>query len=162
MKKPIVTYTELEPRKKVEFRFMYAVLFVIFVILVLIGYWSLVPVDILEIKKLPVPASKPSDIQSGRLINLRFDYCKYSDVHGVVERTLVSERAVITLPTYKEITPKGCDQVDAPVVLPYTIATQTFYIHYKITYRINPIKTVVEEFDTEEFDILPVKSVPVE
>lgn len=153
--------TELEPKKKVEFRIMYSILILIFSILLLVAYWLLMPVKVLEIKKLPVPASQPEDIQSGRLVKFTFDYCKYYDTHGVVERTLISERAIVMLPTYPEFTPKGCDVIEAPVILPYTIATQTFHIHYKVTYQVNPVKEVVEEFDTENFKILPVKSVPV-
>lgn len=148
--------TELDSGKKLEFRFVYVILGFIFAILMLIAYWTFAPVDVLEIKKLPVPVTDPQNIRSGRLVILEFDYCKYHNFTGSVERQLVSERLVLDLPSYKDHTPKSCGQISAPIILPYTVATQKFHIHYKVTYRVNPIKTVVEEFDTVEFEILPV------
>lgn len=139
-----------------------AILIIVSAAIAVYAYWSLAPVRVLKINKLPVPVTAPEEIQSGRLIFLDFDYCKINDTHGTVERQLIGERSVIILPTYPDTTPKGCNKVKVPTLLPYTITAQKFHIHYKVTYRVNPIRTTVEEFDTEGFTILPIKSLPID
>lgn len=152
----MTTSIQLPQKKKFEFRVVYALLAVILAALLVIGYWSFVPVDVLQIKKLPVPATQPENIKSGRLIFFKFDYCKKVDVKGLVERQLISDRLVLDLPSYTDSTSVGCSKADAPIILPYTIRTQTFYVHYKVSYPVNPLRTEVEEFNTDKFNILPV------
>ena len=133
-------------------------------LVVLIGimtYWAILPVDVLKINKLPVPVTVPENIKSGRILMLKFDYCKYTGSKGLVERTLVSDRNVITLPSYEDTSPAGCNKADVPTVLPYTIIEQEYNIHYKITYQVNPLREVVEEFDSEKFLLIPV-DVPID
>lgn len=129
---------------------------------ILFSFWSLYPYDVFEIKKLPVPVTEPENIKSGRLIFLDIDFCKYMDVEGKVERFLVSEREVIALPSYTDGAPKGCQEAQVPILLPYTILAQEFRITYKATYQVNPIRTVVEEFETKSFVIKPIVELPVE
>lgn len=119
-------------------------------------YWTFFPDKILEVKELPVPVTKPQNIESGRILILKFDYCKHADVKGIVESSLVSDRNVVILPSYKEETPVGCKKIDAPMILPYTVITQKYHVHYKITYQVNPIREVVVEFDSAEFELLPI------
>lgn len=129
---------------------------------VLLAYWFIYPYDVLEIKNEPTPVTEPENIKSGRLIFITIDYCKYINVSGVVERQLVSDREVIDLPVYDDTTPVGCNKIDVPLLLPYTILDQTFYIHYKVTYQVNPVRTLVEEFKTSTFVIKPVVELPIE
>ena len=153
----------LSQSKRFEFRIVYLLLIAIFASLLVLGYWFFVPVRVLKINKLPVPVTNPENIKSGRLVIFNFDYCKYKPITGTVERQLVSDRLVLDLPSYPENTPVGCHKVDAPIILPYTIRTQEFHVHYKVTYPINPIRTSVEEFNTDKFNILPVvELLPIE
>jgi len=137
-------------------KIVYALLLVPVVLLGLMWYWLVFPAQVLEIKKLPIPVTKPENIKSGRILSLMFDYCKHIDAQGTVEATLVSDKSVIMLPTYTERLPQGCSKVTAPMILPYTIIEQDYHIHYKVTYKVNPIREVVEEFDSQEFTLNPI------
>lgn len=146
----------LKEKNIIGFRILFHILIALFVLFMFCAYWLFWPFDVLTINREPVPATQPENIKSGRVIFLNIDYCKHSDAHGLVERTLVSDRMVIDLPSYQDRSPKGCGRIEAPIILPYTVATQRFHIHYKVVYQVNPLRKVVEEFNTTDFDILPV------
>lgn len=149
----------LSPVRKIEIRVVYGMLVIIALIFALLAYWIFMPVKTLAIQHLPLPVTNPEDISSGRIIVLRFDYCKYTSMHGRVERKLVSDRLTIDLPIYMESLQKGCHKLDAPIILPYTVATQTFYIHYHVVYQVNPLRSEIVEFDTKKFKLLPAPAI---
>lgn len=145
-----------------QVKVVYFFLAILLALLGLLTYWLLWPNDVLTINKLPVPVTKPEDIKAGRLLVLKFDYCKFNAAEGTVEPSLVSDRNVVLLPTYEDKTPTGCGKVDVPLILPYTIVEQKYHIHYKITYKVNPLRELTEEFDSAEFILnpLPISELP--
>lgn len=157
MKQRLVTDNVAKFQAKIAYVF-FSVLVVLMGVLL---YWAIYPTEVLRINKLPVPVTIPENIKSGRILMLKFDYCKYTPAEGVVERTLVSDRNVITLPTYKDQSAPGCDVIDVPTILPYTIIEQKYHIHYKVTYQVNPLREIVEEFDSAPFVLIPV-DIPVD
>lgn len=148
----------LSPAKKIEIKVVYGMLILIGLIFVLLAYWIFAPIKTLMIKQLPLPVTKPEDISSGRIIVLRFDYCKDTNLHGKVTRQLISDRSAINLPVYNETLITGCHKTDAPIILPYTVATQTFHIHYHVEYPVNPLRSEIVEFDSAKFTIIPAPS----
>lgn len=141
---------------KLSFYFGIIILLLAFSSVGLIYYWKVTPSKILVINQLPVPVGEPENIRAGRIITLKFDYCKFTDTKGFVEPTLVSDRNVVILKPYDETLPAGCNKIDGPLVLPYTVITQTYHVHWKVTYYPNPVHTVIVEFDSEKFTLLPL------
>lgn len=115
----------------------------------IIAYWAIVPVDVLEIKKATVEST-----DDGRVKILNFDYCKVSDAQGKIEWRIVSRSSEILLPEGQDRQGKTCNaNLRAPILIPPHAAPDTYIIRYKVTYKVNPIRTVVEEFETTPFTV---------
>jgi hypothetical protein len=120
----------------------------------LIVFWSLAPDQVIEIKHLPVPVITKT-VSSDQVMIQRYDLCKVADARGKVERTLVSSVAAVALPTITDTLNEGCIQDAAvPTLLPPQARPDRYRLHYKVTYTLNPLKTVVQEWDSEPFQVI--------
>lgn len=127
-----------------------------FVILVvgLFAYWSLAGSDVLEIKNEPVPVRtiRPKPKADGILF-LNVDYCKKVSASGRVRTSFVGASRETFLPVYEDKQPPVCQKVEVPVPIPHDMAPGKYHLHYRVVYKINPIKEVVEEFNSSEFEV---------
>lgn len=119
----------------------------------LFTYWAYQPSDVFKTSGplFVVPATN----MAGGLAKITVSYCKSTSVPGIARTSYVSSSNEVFQPTTIERSPKGCaDNVEIPVVIPKDLVPDTYFIRFKITYRVNPIKTVVEEVDTEKFNVV--------
>lgn len=131
-----------------------AVLLVAISTLLVFYYWAIQSTNVLTIKDNPVPVERKI-VKSGDVQIVNFNFCKNLNIEGSVEWSLVSNKIVILLPSYKDRSPKSCRQnARKPIILPLITNTDdAYHFHYVITYRINPIKTIMVQFDTQSFKI---------
>lgn len=104
------------------------------------------------IKNGPVPV-RPQTQKADQLVFVGVNYCKTQDIAGTVRRTLISSTQRLVLPIQSDAGPVTCQQVDAPELIPKGAVPDKYHFHFEITYKVNPIKTVVESFDSEDFVI---------
>jgi len=104
-------------------------------------------------------ANKDKIVHNGGYIELVFDFCKTVFADGEVEAHLVSQSSKALLVWPDERAREGCHKATlespAPFKLPPTINFEQKYIELKITYQVNPIRTVEEVVVTEEFTVVP-------
>lgn len=130
------------------------ILLLAFLTIGLISYWLVFPYDVLDVKKLPVPVTRTPTSADG-IIVLKFNYCKNMEIEGNLEISMISTSTAILLPPAEERTHAGCRKdFNAPVIIPSQASNGTYFFHYKVTYKVNPLKTIVEEFDTEKFEVI--------
>jgi hypothetical protein len=122
-------------------------------------YWSFQSTKVLDIKNTPVPV-RPQEINPEATVILHYNYCKRSDVHGVVTGAIVSSSTKILLPDAEEITPKTCKEFDVPVIIPGQTTDGVYHLEYTAVYRVNPLKVSVEKWRTQEFTVKHVPPLP--
>lgn len=115
-------------------------------------YWMFTGKDVLKINNNPVPV-KPSFVKSEEKITISIDYCKSMDVPGVVYTRFVSKNTELVVPTTMENTTKGCAVKEFAVPIPSQLTPDVWHLNYRIDYKTNPISTVREEFNTQDFTV---------
>ena len=124
--------------------------------------WNFQPSKVLDFKVTPIPV-RPQTINPEATIILSYDYCKNIKVSGRVTGAIVSKSTKVLLPDADEITAPTCRKLDVPVIVPGQTPDGIYHLEYTATYRINPLKTVVETWKTKEFTIKndpPLLSMP--
>ncbi len=130
--------------------------------------WSTTNYDPLVFKTEPIPIFQ-KEVTIGQPIVIQFDYCKSVSAQENVERNLVCTDIKYTLPepefmkgSTKIGAPKGCGQVDAVLFIPKETNPGQCHVEYEVTYQVNPIRTIVEKFQTTDFKVVLPPGIPVE
>lgn len=133
---------------------VYVVLLFLAMVLALFLFWTFSNTDVLKVNNDPVPVSKisPTPVADGQVV-FRIDFCKSVGAQGTVRPSFVNPARELFLPTYEDKLDKGCGIYDVPVIIPRDIPAGKYHVHYRITYHVNPIKTVVEEFNSQDFEV---------
>ncbi len=135
-----------------EHAYLYVCLTIITTGSVLLGYWALWPVKVAEFNS-PIQVDK-TVYRPGERITYTLDYCKYKDIGGTINRALVnSTRTVFT-----EITGNmaiGCRVTKvSDLVIPDYMDDGDYHIEASIEYQVNPIRTEIVKWQTEQFKII--------
>lgn len=151
---------EEQHRKETSVKWFSRVAFVILGIgvlsLALMGYWSSQSGDdALVIKKQPIPIRTiRSEAHPRGVVILEYDYCKNTKSEGEIRTSYVSTHsAEIFLPRAIDRTDPMCGQLEAPYIIPPQVTPGRYHLHFRASYKINPIKTVIIEWDSEEFNV---------
>lgn len=119
-------------------------------------FWSFQPDDVLQVNNSPFPVRTIREHPTADgVVILNVDFCKTTEVTGEVRTSFVSESKETFLPVGEEKGPTGCTKTEVPILIPTDIASGEYKIKFRAEYRINPIKEVVEEFETSMFTIDP-------
>jgi hypothetical protein len=117
-------------------------------------YWALTPMDIIQIKNSPVEIRPPQNTVGNAEI-LTHNFCKLTDDHGTLRISFVGVATENFLPISQENSPKQCnDKLEFPILIPQTLAPGKYHVHFKATYKPNPIRTVIEEWDSQSFEVV--------
>lgn len=133
---------------------MYFALGVISVGIAFVLYWTFTGNDVLTINNEPVPV-KPKVAKSEEVVNIEVNFCKHSNAPGIVTRKLVSKQTELLAPTTEDkLGPICVPNAIVPIPIPPQTPVGTYKVVYEIEYRPNPLKTVVETFSSEEFQVV--------
>lgn len=139
------------------------------VIVGLVAYWSVANDDVLEVKNAPVPVRTIREhAESDGVVILRVDYCKKVGATGIVRTSFRGVSREVFLPPAEDKQPAQCnggraEPVEVPVLIPTDLPPGKYHIHFRVVYKINRIKEVIEEFDSQEFEVVAKgdsKSIP--
>ena len=155
-KYPELEIEKHEPVKKSDrwlARFGYFSLGIIFMALSVLAYWSVSGNDVLSVEGTPTVV--PLVAKSEETVTVYVNYCKPSAIEGRLVKRLVTDNTELFTPTGNESFPVGCHS-DYPVEVPIPAQTASgiYVVNFRITYKTNPLKTVVEDFSSERFEII--------
>lgn len=119
-----------------------------------VTYWSFTGTDVLQFKKEPIPV-KPRFVKSEGKITLDVDFCKLSSVTGRITQRIVSDKTELFAPTITDSQPKGCYQYPLIIPIPPQTAPGKYHVNYRVIYKTNPLHTVVEDINSEIFEVTP-------
>lgn len=134
-------------------RLLYFALGIISIALTVFLYWLISGNDALEIKG--AVKAEPVVVETQKAVTLKVNYCRSAWDEGRVVRKFVNGSSEVLAPTVAGQLPRGCNS-DFPIEIPIpdSVTPGKWHINYRITYRTNPLKTVVEEFDSQEFTVV--------
>lgn len=148
-------YKELPLRTRIINGSVYFVLGVISVGIFVMLSWSFTGQDALTVNANPIKVTNKV-VSKKEPIHLVADFCKHTSAPGRVTRSIVSERTEIFAPDSYEVLGKGCyADYDIFVPIPPQAVPGKYKVHYRVFYQTNPLHTILEEFSSEEFEIVP-------
>ncbi len=122
--------------------------------------WQYAKDDVLEIKNAPVPVRTIREVTHPQgVVILLIDYCKKINVTGKTRISFVSETREVFLPVSEDKAGVGCNfgqdkPTEIPIIIPMDLPPDTYRIHFRVAYDINPVKRgIIEEFDSLEFKV---------
>lgn len=130
--------------------FIYILLLVVVTAVGVFVYWMYQPTEVVKFNK-PITVVPPT-APTGTAVFLNLNYCKKQSVTGLVRASFLSNSTEIFQPQSVDTQKARCYNVNLPVLVPQ-IAPGKYRIKFKATYQLNPLKTEIEEFTTEEFTI---------
>lgn len=138
----------------------YTMLVFIFGLLAVFYYWSFYPYKPLEVLNSPVPI-RPPTVQSGKdqVVIATLRGCKNGKAIPTVTRSLIGQGSVIMTPSYPGVLSKGCSTLDQAIIVPSFVTPGVYHWHWRVVYKVNPIRTETVQYDSQNFQITKVDSV---
>lgn len=142
-------------RQKVYFVVVAAALVLSFLGVALMLYWALSKGEVLVINNDPVPVRTIREHPTADgVVILKVDFCKKVNTVGKVRSSFVSPSREVFLPMYDDRSDPRCQVAELPVLIPKDLPPGEYHVHYHITYQVNPLKQVVEDFDSKSFKVV--------
>lgn len=117
-------------------------------------FWLFTGHDALVIKNEPLPV-QPVVIKSEEKLTITVDFCKVTKAQGTVYVRFVSNRTELVVPTQDEnLAPKCYPNLPYVIPIPPQTPVGTYHVNFRVDYKTNPITTVREEFNTQEFKVV--------
>lgn len=122
--------------------------------LALLTYWNFQPQDVFTVKDHRIHPLV-TEVKAGGVVPIQFSFCKLIDIDGEITRSFVSRDTEIQTPTTVDRLGKTClNDLIVNVPVPSQASTGEYRIKYLAKYKVNPIKTIEEEFYSEPFRII--------
>jgi hypothetical protein len=127
--------------------------------ILLVIFWMVFPYKTAEIKQ-PVPVlNENNEVAIGDNLELKVSVTKYSDAFPNRTEIITCDDGSITFvdPGRTSNFPPGTYEFvnDSNVIPDKLIPGATCMYHFRYTYRVNPVREIVKEWDSEPFLVLP-------
>lgn len=132
----------------------YSALFVIAVAITILLYWLYsAPAQAVTVSPNPIPVVNKT-VTAGSYTQIKYSFCKNTNVSGRIVIALVGDNVQLTLPVGFERGKRTCetDKV-VPLPVPPQATPGNYHFHFRATYQINPLRSIVQEYDTQEFAV---------
>jgi len=120
------------------------------VLMLILAFWSLYPYKPADIKSIVVV---DKEVQSGSLLTLDVDYCKYDDPTPLITTAFVNGVIFYLNDTSLSIE-RGCGINRIQILVPQEMTSGTYSIRRTWSWKVNPIKTITKTLDSNKFEIL--------
>lgn len=121
-----------------------------------IFYWSVSGNDVLDVKNAPFPVRTIREHPTADgVVILKTEYCKNISASGRVRVSFFNPSREVFLPISTDKQDAGCYELEVPILIPKDLPPGEYRIKFRVTYQVNPIKSVVEEFDSKKFQVVP-------
>lgn len=118
-------------------------------------FWAFQPSDVLVVKNTPVPVRTIREHPTADgVVILNVDYCKKIKAIGRSRVSFISPSREIFLPIGEERQDPTCGQKEIPILIPHELPSGKYKVRFRIEYKINPVRTVFEDFDSLEFEVV--------
>lgn len=150
-------------RHKLKSFILYGALLAIAFSVTVFLYWLYSPPkEALSISPRPIPVltkvvkNDPSCaiIGADRCVVLKLTRCKNIEAFGRISPTFISNTDRVPAP---EIPDRGERRCDTDIIVPFPVPRAAppgkYHIHFRTVYKVNPITTITQDYDSEEFTV---------
>jgi hypothetical protein len=138
---------------KLPFIISMTIIGVAVVFLIIAGYLSFMPVNVVKANTQPYKVITPV-VKAGDPIIYVADVCKYKEVSSLVSRTFIDENNVhYPLPNMLSTIPVGCTGNKVVVPTLPTFHSGKWHLSLDVEYRVNILRSQTYHFYTETFVI---------
>jgi len=92
-------------------------------------------------------------VKQGDLLQYEMEYCKYTDTKAIVSRQFI-DGIIYSVPESTALLNRGCGKLLNSIEVPKNLPPGDYYMKSIVTFEMNPIKTVVNEYKTEMFKVV--------
>jgi len=92
-------------------------------------------------------------VKAGEDVRYEVTFCKHSDIIGDIDIQLVDDVIYNIVPS-KASNLMGCKDTVGYKTIPKSIPDGTYYLRFTITYKVNPLRTITETYETEKFQVI--------
>lgn len=124
-------------------------------VVALFYFWAFYPYIPLTVNNAPIPI-RPPEVTTGpnTTVIATLSACKHMDITPVVTRSIVGVNSVLATPSYTgAIHSTGCTTLDQAIIVPQFTPAGVYHVHWHVAYRVNPIRTVVVTYNSQNFTI---------
>lgn len=123
-----------------------------FSILALFFYYLFVPVRVIELTE-PVHVHGATVYKRGEPVTLELHYCKHKELQSEIQISFVNGDLIPALTTFRTL-PTGCNAMELTAVVPVVAHADTYRMHLKISYKVNPLRREQYTFVSEPFEVI--------
>lgn len=152
-----VDHVEPSLRTRVAYKFVYAALAVVAILIGIFLYWAFQSENVVKVNNEPFPTRTIREHPTaGGVVILTLDYCKLQEAEGRLRISFNSASETYLLPVRQERSAVGCRIVDYPVLIPETVVPGEYIIRFRVEYNLNPLKRdVIDEFESRPVIVDP-------
>lgn len=115
---------------------------------------SVSPNPITVVNKVVKDDGSCESVGYSRCVVLRFTRCKNVRSQGRVVITVVGEDVQFTLPVLTDNEERRCENdKKVPFPIPPQVQPGEYTLHFRTTFRINPLTIITQDFDSESFRV---------
>lgn len=118
--------------------FAFGTLGLVFVTIIVIGFWVFVPYQTITFNNDPVYELNKLEIRQGETVSYSIDYCKYTDAIPTVKK-IFEDGIVFVSEDTRAILGIGCHKQSIPLYIPMTLPPGRYRLGIELTYKVNPI-----------------------
>lgn len=122
-----------------------------FILLLLVGYWTMYPYKPIEFFTEPHKVLTKSNV-AGSHVSFNLDYCKYMDLSTDLTVSFVDGFVYNTTPiiTNLEI---GCHSLTQSIYIPKALPAGTYSVKMAMRYKVNPIRYIDVVTQSDKFEV---------
>lgn len=106
-----------------------------------------------DISPNPIPVLTKTVSPNGYVV-LNYTYCKNVNTVGRIVISLVSDNVQLIIPVVYERNPRKCESnIKVPIPIPPQATPGEYHFHFRATYQINPLTSIIEDYDTQNFNV---------
>lgn len=96
-----------------------------------------------------------SEYKSGDLVSVYWNFCKHRDLVSRINISMLDD-IVIVIPEVKQSLPVGCYEGKSvfQIKIPQIVHTGDFTTHVSLTYKVNPMRTIVYQLESKAFKVI--------
>lgn len=117
-----------------------------------ITYWELWPYNPLTFTAKTFPVLTPT-VKQGGVVQFTVDYCKHVSLSATNSHAFVNSIIYATpeTTTSRQI---GCHSITINVIVPDELPVGRYHLQNIYKYQVNPLRAIVIEHDTDEFQVI--------
>lgn len=143
---------KMKTKKKITHILVLIAFAIIVFIWAIFMFWWIYPYKTTVVNEQPYLINN-TEIKQGGNLNYIIDACNYTEIVPTVTKQFV-DGIIFSVPESAIRLPMGCNKTLVSVKIPKNLPTGVYYLKVYVSYKMNPIRTINSEYQTEKFSVI--------